>query len=212
VKALTGDDPTADIAEAVRLLPGMSDSQYASYVHWAQAWAALSTGRLADAAREARSAGRTTNYFVPITHPLAARAAAWAGDLDAAREITDELDASVIRGQARGLDLITLRAGIAALEGRRAEAVAGYRDALRAWRALGCAFDEALAAVDLAILLAPTEKEMAEGQAAIDWARETLTRLGATPLLERLEAGQQVASNETRTSSEPAKEGAQISV
>ncbi len=87
-----------------------------------------------------------------------------------------------------GLDVATLRAGLAALEGRRSEAIAGYREALRGWRGLGLAFDEAMAALDMAILLAPTEREMAEAAAAIESARETLARLGATPLLARLDA------------------------
>ena len=53
--------------------------------------------------------------------------------------------------------------GLAALEGRRAEAIAGYREVLRGWRQLGLAFDEALAALDMAILLAPTERRDGRG-------------------------------------------------
>jgi hypothetical protein len=107
----------------------------------------------------------------------------------AASEIVHQLEASPIRGKAVGLDRVTLRAGLAALEGRRADAISGYREALRGWHALGCAFDEALAALDLAILLAPGEREMAEASSVVDSARETLTRLGAGPLLARLDAG-----------------------
>ena len=40
----------------------------------------------------------------------------------------------------------------------------------------------------MAILLAPTEREMAEAPTAIEWARETLSRIGAQPLLARLDA------------------------
>ena len=61
-----------------------------------------------------------------------------------------------------------MRAGLAAVEGRRTDAVACYREALRGWRALGLAFDEAMAVLDLAILLAPTEREMAEAPEAIE--------------------------------------------
>ena len=49
--------------------------------------------------------------------------------------------------------------------------------------------DEALAAIDLATALAPTEREMPEAAAAVEAARETLTRLGAAPFLARLDAG-----------------------
>ena len=50
-----------------------------------------------------------------------------------------------------------------------------------------------MAALDMAILLAPTEREMAEAPATIETARETLTRLGATPFLARLEEARTVA-------------------
>jgi class 3 adenylate cyclase len=188
LKALTGADPSSDIAEAERLLPAMKDLQYVSYGHWARAWAAFGAGRLGDAQREAHEAGRVTNYFVPITHPLAVRAALWAGDVTAAREILAELEESLLHAQAAGLDIVTLRAGVAALAGRRQDAISGYREALRGWDTLGCAVDGALAALDMAVLLAPTEREMAEASSVIQSARDTFMKLGARPLLARLDA------------------------
>jgi hypothetical protein len=187
--SLVGDDPAEDIAEAERLLPGMRDPQYTSYVHWARAWAAFTSGHLVESREHALAAAQTTNYFVPITYPLAARAALWAGDAAAAAETLTALDQSVMRGEAVGLDRASLRAGIAALEGRRADAIAGYREALRGWAALGTAFDEALAVIDLATLLAPTDREMPEAYGAIDAARETLVRLRGQPFLDRLNQG-----------------------
>ncbi len=41
----------------------------------------------------------------------------------------------------------------------------------------------------MATVLGPSEKEMPDAPAAIDEARATLIRLGARPLLERLDAG-----------------------
>jgi hypothetical protein len=129
-----------------------------------------------------------TPYFVPISLPLAARAALWDGDAATADVLANQIAATVSRGQAVALDHLTLRAGIAALEGRRGEAIAGYREALRGWRQLGLAFDEAMAVLDMTVLLAPTEREMADGPAIREAARETLARLGAQPFLARLEA------------------------
>ncbi|HVQ23089.1 MAG TPA: hypothetical protein VMT36_07425, partial [Candidatus Saccharimonadia bacterium] len=187
--ALVGGDPEPDLSAAEALLPTMEgDPQYASYIRWGRAWQAFATSRLSEARRMAESATEMTSYFLPISMPIAARAALWDRDPDGARHALARLDASVVRGQAFGLDRLTLRAGLAALEGRRAEAVAGYRDALRGWQKLGCAFDEAMATVDMASLLAPTDQEMAEAAASIETARETLSRLGALPLLARLEA------------------------
>jgi hypothetical protein len=69
----------------------------------------------------------------------------------------------------------------------RFDAVAGYREALRGWRALGLTFDEALAGLDVAILLNPSEREMTESPAVIEAARATFVQLGARPFAARLE-------------------------
>ena len=193
--ALGGGDASSDLAEAERLVTTIKDPQYMSYCHWGRAWAALTHGRLAEARQEAASAAEVTAYFASITLPLAARAALWAGDVADAKAVVGQIEASVVRGQAIALDFATLRAGIAAIEGRRADAISGYRETLRGWRQLGLAFDEAMAALDMAILLAPTEREMAEASTAIEAARETLSRIGARPLLTRLEAAQAVTAS-----------------
>jgi class 3 adenylate cyclase/tetratricopeptide (TPR) repeat protein len=185
VTTLTGGDASADIVEAERLLAGVSDPQYTSYVHWARSWAAFTAGRLDEARAEATTAVDVTPYFAPITLPIATRAALWAGRLDDARELAARVDASIVRGRAIAIDRITLHAGIAALEGRRADAVAGYRESIRGWQVLGLAFDEALAGLDLAILLAPTEREMGEAPAIVQSTQAVLGRLGARPLLAR---------------------------
>ncbi len=84
---------------------------------------------------------------------------------------------------------------IAALDGHPAEALSLYRGALRAWRDLGLAWDEALCVIDMATLLDPTDPEV---HAAADAAREILTRLGAKPFLARLEAAMQRHSSQVR--------------
>jgi class 3 adenylate cyclase len=187
--ALRGGDGSADVAEAERRLPALSDPQYTSYCQWARSLSALSTGDLAEARARAESAAEITAYFTPITLPIAARAALWGADPAGAGKITERMDASVMRGQASELDRLTLRSGIAALQGRRAEAAAGYRDALRGWHGLGLAFDEAMAALDMATLLAPSEREMPEIPSAVQAATDTFERLGARPFLARLRAG-----------------------
>ena len=202
--ALTGGDPTADLAEAERMLPGANDPQYTSYIHWAHAWRALAIGQYDEAQRRGLEAPEITSFFASITLPIAARAALWDGDGAAAATALDRLEATIVTGQASRLDLTTLRAGIAALEGRRSDAVGGYREALRGWKQLGCAFDEALAAVDMAKLLNPTERDMPEASAAIDAARETLTRLDAKPFLARLDADSAPAGPPTAKAADPA--------
>ena len=198
--ALTGGDPNPDVAEAERLLPGQNDPQYTSYVHWCRAWSALAGGRYEEAQRDAIEAANITPYFSAITLPIAARAALWRDDAAAASEILKRLADTLLTGQASRLDHESLRAGLAAREGRRTEAVAGYREVLRGWKQLGCDFDEALAVVDMATLLAPTEREMAEAPSLIAAAHEILVRLGARPFIARLDAGAPPASEATSSS------------
>jgi hypothetical protein len=98
------------------------------------------------------------------------------------------METSGYLGPALVADRLAARAGIDALEGRGPAALAGYREALRAYRRLGLAFDEAAAAVDMAILLPSPERDAADVRTAIGAARETLERLGARPFLARLDA------------------------
>jgi hypothetical protein len=71
------------------------------------------------------------------------------------------------------------------LEGRPADALALYCDALRDWRDLGLVWDEALCGLDMATLFDPAEPEV---RTAADDAREILVRLEAAPFLARLDA------------------------
>jgi hypothetical protein len=122
---------------------------------------------------------------LPIVLPCTARAALWAGDGRAARDDLVALDATGVHGPAIEAGRATMRAGIAAFEGRPAEALALYREALRAWRDLGLAWDEALCGLDMALLMDPSEPEV---RAAAEAAREILVRLEAAPFIARLDA------------------------
>lgn len=184
--ALRGGDPSADIERATVMRAGITDPQYESYDAWARAWAAFSAGRFAEARTAGLDAAAKTSYFQPLAVPLAARASLWADDAAGAREALDMLGRTMFRGQALALDKASIEAGIAALEGRTAEALAMYRETVRGWRTLKLAWDEALTVVDMVTLLGPDEAEVRN---AAEVARLTLARLGAQPYLERLEDG-----------------------
>ena len=183
--ALRGIDAEGRIAAAESLLADVTDPQFRSYRQQSMAWAALAANRLDEAQTFARAAFETTSYFGAMTLPIAARAAIWAGDAAGARAALDQILADRSRGSALSADILTIKAGIAALDGRASEASGSYREALRAWQGLGLAWDEALCAIDMATTLDPGEPEVA---AAVDRARETLNELGAAPMLERLES------------------------
>ena len=123
------------------------------------------------------------------------------GDGPAAASDLASLDQSGVHGPAIEADRKTIRAGIAALEGRPAEAIPLYREALRAWHDLGLAWDEALCGLDMATLLDPSEPEV---RAAAETAREILVRLGAKPFIARLDAATSRPTVATLTSARAA--------
>ena len=189
LRAMRGEDGTADIEAATRLRTsgGITDPQWESYEHWATAWAAFVEGRYDEARRLGTHAVALTTYFAPLAYPLVIRGALYAGDAPGAAATLALMDASGYWGPALSADRLVATAGIDALEGRGASAVAGYREALRAYRQLGLLFDEATAAVDLATLLPADERDIPDLVTAIAGARETLERLGARPFLEHLD-------------------------
>ena len=202
LEACRAGDSARWLAEIEPLLVGVTDPQFRSYARMARAWAALVAGRFDEAKEEAETAATTTSYFAPMGLPLAARATLWAEDGTEARRLLERLLEVPQQGMALEADRTSLRAGVAALEGRAAEALGLYREALRAWRDLGLAWDEALTAIDMATLLDPSEPEV---RAAADSAREILIRLGARPFLERLEGV--LARPDARTGAPPAHAG-----
>jgi class 3 adenylate cyclase/tetratricopeptide (TPR) repeat protein len=188
LRSLRGEDASSDIDEAARLRVTFTDPQFESYEVFARAWAALAGGDLRAAVAHAERAPAVTGYFAPLALPLGARAALWDGDAVTAHRLLETLAEASFWGLALEADRSCLEAGIAALEGRPADALAGYREALRAYHQIGLAFDEALAAIDMATLLDPAERELPEVLAAVATARETLTNIGAAPFVSRLDA------------------------
>ena len=115
----------------------------------------------------------------------AARAAKWAGDAGAAAEALVACEAGGGFGPIVAARHASIRAGLAALEGRSTDALALYRQALKGWRTANAKWDEALTGLDMALLLDPAMPEVAtEAQAA----RATFAELRAQPYFERLDA------------------------
>jgi class 3 adenylate cyclase len=149
------------------------------------AWVALAEGRFQDATREALIAGDHYVGNLVGLLGLAGRAALWRGDVaSAATSLGRLLDLSR-SATAVEVGCWTLRAGVDAAEGRRPEALAGYRAAMAGWREFELRFDLALCGLDAVLLLGPDEPEV---RAMGDEARAIFVQLGATPFLERLDA------------------------
>jgi class 3 adenylate cyclase/tetratricopeptide (TPR) repeat protein len=150
-----------------------------------RSWAALAEDRLSDAYESWLMFARESALNAPDALIMAGRIALWERDADRAHTATSLLDATGIHGPALEISRRALRAGILALEGRRAEALLGYREALRGFRDRGLPLDEALTGIEMLTVLGPSEPDVVE---AAERARDVLRGLRARPLLDRLEA------------------------
>ncbi len=113
-----------------------------------------------------------------------ARLALLAGDASALAEVREVL--ATRRGRrAVPVEQAMVEAAIAALEGRRGEAIAGYRAVIDRYRELGMRFVLALTVLEVAAVLGP---EAAAELGASAEARATLVELRATPLVARLDS------------------------
>jgi len=123
-----------------------------------------------------------TGFATADTRSTVGRMALYDGDLDLARSVAASLEPPL--GGATDADLASLRAGIAAAEGRIDEALAGYRSALAIYRDIGLRGDIALTGLDMAALIGPREAAV---RVAAAEALEIFTELEAAPLVARLE-------------------------
>ncbi|MEX2547874.1 MAG: AAA family ATPase, partial [Chloroflexota bacterium] len=185
--AFRGEDEraTATLEAARPLLAKTSQFEYVALDRFAAAQIAALGGRLEQAhsfASEGMSMPRSelTWSFAE----WAARAALWMGDTDRARAAVDLLEAIRQPGRIVGSVKRQMRAAIDALDGRRPQALAGYREALGTWRDQDIPVYLGLLLTDMAIVLDP---EYGEGATAAEEARSIWTRLGSPPMLARLD-------------------------
>ncbi|MEP6680599.1 MAG: adenylate/guanylate cyclase domain-containing protein [Chloroflexota bacterium] len=112
------------------------------------------------------------------------RAALWLGDLVTARRMRQAFEDDARTGRRYGAVRATMDAGLAILEGRTAEARAGYADAQHRWRELGLPLWVAMCDLDIVIggAMQPDERRR-----AADEAREIFGGLRAQALIDRLD-------------------------
>ncbi|MGH2466184.1 MAG: hypothetical protein ACRDGL_00390, partial [Candidatus Limnocylindrales bacterium] len=182
--ALRGEPSEEVAAEVARVYGGYHDVQSIQELEAMNALRAFAAGDLDKAFQSWLQAGHI-NAFAPVYFLNAARAALWAGNADRAREALTRFETAGVHGPGYHAFRRTVVAGIAALEGRQDEALPAYREALREWRDLGAAFDQALVAIDMVELLPGPSADLAGIAAA---ARDVLVQLQARPFIERLDA------------------------
>lgn len=180
-RALRGQ-PREDLLAEMRA-GEISELQVVQELERAEANDELAHGRLAEAGarleRLKQAAGDIDD------HLWTARIAAWRRDGPALSSALEALHTSGRHGDMSvGLEL-EIRGCLAAMQGATEEATRKFHESRDIWRRLGLPWDEALLGIDMASVMDPALPQVQE---AISRSREILTRLGARPLLERLEA------------------------
>jgi hypothetical protein len=176
-KAARGEPVAGLLAELERLAVGMSDWNVIWTTVDAPAWAAFCEGRLDEAGRRWREGAARSPAQAAGWLPPAAGVAMIRGQADVAAADLAALDATGFHTPYLELQRRRVRAGLTALDGRRSEAARAYRDVLQEMLDRGYAWDHALAAVEMAKLVGPSEPE-AIAAAAV--ARSTLERTRQT--------------------------------
>jgi class 3 adenylate cyclase/tetratricopeptide (TPR) repeat protein len=171
--------------ELDRLAEGLDDPAAVAIASGIRPEKYLYEGRLREARLEAESLAQSDILNASIYLDLGAHAALWDGDVESLRRIHRGVDGLGGRGPLVAAQRRAMQAGIDALDGRRTEAVAGYRQAVRELDELGAVLDSVLTAIDMAAALGPAEPEV---RTQIERARATVERIGARPLLDRLDA------------------------
>jgi tetratricopeptide (TPR) repeat protein len=185
IRALRGEDVATELAAVDRLAADEEDPQSLAEVGMARGFAALAAGDLEAAERHLGGALRMARINTPFLAPLLARIALWRGDRAALVDALAILAEPTTRGRVVRTDRRIATASLAALDGRRAEALDGYLAGLREHRAMGTRWELACTAIDLAVALGP---EIPEVRAAAEEARVILEELGAAPFVARLDA------------------------
>jgi len=170
-------------AEAERLLEGVTDTIRLSTLADIRGYVAFGNGRLLEAHDAWVRWGDLIKTDALL--PWAIRPAIWARDLALVREDLARYDASAEHGPLVEAHKTTIRAAIAAVEGRDSDASRGYAEALRRWREMDQPFHEAMTTIDMATLLDPADPAVVTAAAR---ARDYFGRTRADWLLARLDA------------------------
>ena len=185
IGSLRGEDPAEEAGWLERYFGASDAKTLREGIPEVRFWVAFGAGRLSDAYDAATEYGQVRPVEASYFCLYAAICALWERDGERAAAALAALDSTGVHGRVVDMDRRTIRAGLAALEGRTGDALAAFREALAGWRDLGSPWREALTAITMATLLEPSDPEV---RAAAESAREILVRLEAAPFIARLDA------------------------
>ena len=182
ILGLRGEDVETELQVLTDRVEKMTELQAQASVTEVRALVALARGEFTvalDLARRAYQLNLAPDATAPQT---AIRAASWLGDAAAVADSLRVLEGNP--GRVTAAIRREGRAALAALQGRRAEALAEFIDAIRRWRELGLEFEAAVCGLNLVTMLGPLDPE---ARAVAADAGATFERLGAHPLVKLLE-------------------------
>ena len=195
IRGWRGEDVGLLLDEVERLAAEITDYQVQSDAFLTRANVGFAVGDLGTTAATYRRGGALSALNAADSYTMAARASLLMSDVASAAADLAAIEATGVRAQVLDARKSSIRAGLAALDGRPDDALALYADAIRGFRDLGVPLDEAFTAIEMATLL---DSALPEVRAAADAAREILTRLRAQPFLDRLDTA--MASGRVGTS------------
>jgi class 3 adenylate cyclase/tetratricopeptide (TPR) repeat protein len=181
IRGLQGIDVEADLQDVADRLADATEIQVQSSIDEVRAIVALAHGEAPSALDFARRSYQRNIAPDATALQTAARAAAWIGGAQAVRDALAHQER--LPGRISAAARHEAGASLAALDGRRAEAVAGYAEAGRRWRELGLEFEAALCVLTFIKLVGASDPT---ARAAVDETRAFFERVGALPLLDRL--------------------------
>jgi hypothetical protein len=208
IAIMRGEVDGAAIESGFILDPSIEDQDVFSVQHDLRGWIALAEGRFKEASEAWLAMASMSALNAPYVLPRAAYTALLAHDRAKATQALEQLDATGAHGRALEADRTAIRAGLAALDGRTAEAVAGYRTALAGWRELGLPWDEAINSLVFVRLVGAQDPD---ARAAAESAREILERLRAVRILAMLDDAVGESARDGRDRSLAADQGQRTS-
>jgi tetratricopeptide (TPR) repeat protein len=181
----SGEVSSEHLARLDDLAPRLSQPGFRGAPGEVRGWIDLSEGRLGEALRRWEPRVGEVSDETSFLSSWCGRAALWLGDEPNVAIWHERIAGVGIHLPATELRLRSLAAGLAALRGASAEALAGYRLVLDGWKRLGHTYEEAFTAIDMASVLDPGLDEVRQ---AAERARGILERMGAKPYRARLDA------------------------
>jgi class 3 adenylate cyclase/tetratricopeptide (TPR) repeat protein/predicted nucleic acid-binding Zn ribbon protein len=180
-----GEDGKALHDELVAINEAAPDMGYGALVKDVDAFERFTAGDFRTAAGLFREMAHAASGGAQVPLVLATRSALMLRDAPLAREVLAEVTAGGFHGPSIHAWVTELTAGIDALEGRRAEAHVGFREALRFYRSVRQTLDEAMIALTMLRTLGSDDVDARNAEVG---ARAIFESLRATAFVAHLDA------------------------